>query len=217
MACFRRISSAETEEGYAAGVVVPESSDRVFTIPNLVTLVRLAMVPVFWWVLLAEDNVTLAAVLILLIGGTDWVDGYLARRLDQASRLGAAFDPIADRLMIGSAVVAGLIAGVVPATIGWALIAREVAAGVVALVLLTKASEVLKVRYLGKVATFILYGAIPLFYLAAAGVLEAVVTPVAWTAGVTGLALYWTVALLYVGDARRRLAEVKSEASRQEG
>lgn len=202
--------------GTLPGVGGSDTTDRVLTVPNLVSLVRLLMVPVFWWVLLGRGNVTLAAGLILVIGATDWVDGFLARRLDQVSRLGAALDPVADRVMIASAVIGGMIAGVVPTSIGWALIVREAFAGVVTLVLVARASTILEVRYLGKVATFILYGAIPLFYLAAAGVAEPVTRPAAWATGVAGAVLYWVVAFLYAGDARRRLAELESPHSPQE-
>ncbi len=187
-------------------------SDRILTVPNLVTFVRLLGVGVFWWVLLVEENIGLAAGLIFVIGWTDWIDGYLARKLGQVSRLGTALDPIADRLMIASAVIGGMIVDppVVPLVIGLGLIARELAMGAVALILLSQGGGTLEVRYLGKVATFILYGAIPLFYLAAIDLLGVVMVPLAWVSGLVGLALYWYVTFQYVGDARRVLAEVKS-------
>ncbi|MEE9179178.1 MAG: CDP-alcohol phosphatidyltransferase family protein [Acidimicrobiia bacterium] len=190
-------------------------SDRIMTVPNLVTLVRLLGVGVFWWVLLVEENIGLAAGLIFVIGWTDWIDGYLARKLDQVSRLGTALDPIADRLMIASAVIGGMIVDppVVPLVIGFGLIARELLMGAVALILLSKGGGTLEVRYLGKVATFILYGAIPLFYLAAIDFLGVVTALLAWVLGVVGLAMYWYVTVQYVGDARRVLAEVKSAPS----
>jgi cardiolipin synthase len=193
---------------------VPDTqvSNRIMTVPNLVTLVRLLGVAVFWWVLLVEENIGLAAGLIFVIGWTDWIDGYLARKLDQVSRLGTALDPIADRLMIASAVIGGMIVDppVVPLVIGFGLIARELLMGAVALILLSKGGGTLEVRYLGKVATFILYGAIPLFYLAAIDFLGVVTALLAWVMGVVGLAMYWYVTIQYVGDARKVLAEVKS-------
>ncbi len=191
-------------------------SDRILTIPNLVTFVRLLGVGVFWWVLLVEENIGLAAGLIFVIGSTDWIDGYLARKLDQVSKFGTAFDPIADRLMIVSAVIGGMIVEVVPLVIGVGLIARELFMGLVTLRLLSKSATTLEVRYLGKLATFILYGAIPLFYLAAIDFLGAITAPLAWVTGVVGLAMYWYVAFQYVGDARKVLAEVKSASSPEE-
>ena len=191
-------------------------SDRILTIPNLVTFVRLLGVGVFWWVLLVTENIGLAGGLVFVIGWTDWIDGYLARKLDQVSKLGTALDPIADRLMILSAVIGGMIVDVVPPVIGVGLIARELFMSGVALRLLFKGAGTLEVRYIGKVATFILYGAIPLFYLAATDILKAITVPLAWVAGVVGLAMYWYVAWQYLGDARKGLSEVKSSSSPKE-
>lgn len=187
-----------------------DASKRILTIPNLVSFVRLLAIPVFWWVLLVDDNVVLAAWLIFIIGWTDWIDGYLARRLGQVSDLGKILDPVADRLMIASAVIGGLIAGVLPTWFGWGLITREVLVGLVALNLAARGGGTIEVRFIGKAATFALYGAIPAFYLAAAGFLEWLMRPVAWLLGIIGLALYWYVAFLYIGDSRARLAALES-------
>jgi cardiolipin synthase len=192
------------------------ASKQILTIPNLVSFTRLLAIPVFWWVLLVDDNVALAAWIIFIIGWTDWIDGYLARRLGQVSELGKILDPVADRLMIASAVIGGLIAGVLPAWLGWGLIAREVLVGIVALTLAARGGGTVEVRFLGKAATFALYGAIPAFYLAAAGVAEWFMRPVAWLLGLIGLVLYWYVAFLYVGDSRAKLAALKSSPDPEE-
>jgi len=192
------------------------ASNRILTIPNLVSFLRLLGIPVFWWALLAEDNVALAAWLIFIIGWTDWIDGYLARRLGQVSELGKILDPVADRLMIASAVIGGLIAGVLPAWFGWGLITREILVGVVALNLAARGGGTVEVRFLGKAATFALYGAIPAFYLAAAGAAEWLMWPVAWFLGIIGLILYWYVAVLYIGDSRAKLAALESSADPEE-
>ncbi len=193
--------------------MTPRPEDRILTIPNLVTFVRLIGVGVFWWLLLGLGNVAASAWLVFGVGWTDWVDGYLARRLGQVSRLGTAIDPVADRLMIVSAVVGGMIADVVPSWVAVPLLAREATMGVVALILAARGLGTLEVRYAGKLATFLLYGAIPAFYLAAAGVLPAVMLPLAWTTGVIGLAIYWYVAFLYIGDAGRRFSRLESAAA----
>ncbi len=187
-----------------------DSSSRILTIPNLVSFIRLLGIPVFWWALVVDDNVTLAAWLIFFIGWTDWIDGYLARRLDQVSDLGKALDPIADRLMIASALIGGLIVGVLPTWFGWGTIAREVLVGLLAVILALRGAGTLEVRYVGKVATFLLYGAIPAFYLAEAGVLEGLMRPLAWVTGIAGLVLYWYVAVLYLGDSRAKIAQLES-------
>lgn len=191
-------------------------SDRILTIPNLITFIRLLGVGVFWWALLVEENTALAAWLVFVIGWTDWIDGYLARRLDQVSRLGTVLDPIADRLLIASAVVGGLIVGVVPVWIGLPLIAREVLMGVVTLIVISRGAGTLEVRYLGKLATFFLYGAIPAFYLGEAGFLSGLMFALGWFFGVLGLVLYWIVAIQYVNDARQAIAELKSPANPEE-
>lgn len=190
--------------------------ERIFTIPNLVSFARLAAIPYFWWVLLAEERVGLAALLIFLIGSTDWVDGYLARKLDQVTELGKMLDPVADRLMIASAVIGGLIAGVLPGVIAWPLLVREslVVSGV--LLLAARGLEKLPVRPLGKMSTFLLYGAVPSFYLVAAEIAPWLFGPPAWIAGVVGLILYWWVAGEYFADIRSRLASLESSSTNQE-
>ena len=182
----------------------------MWTIPNLVSGIRVLSVPYFWYVLLGQENVGWAAALIFIIGGTDWVDGYLARRLNQVSEVGKFLDPLADRLMIFSALVAGMIAGVLPLLIGWLLIAREVLVGLGTVALARRAAGTLEVRWLGKFATFLLYGAIPSFYLTAAGIVPWLFGPPSWIAGVVGLLLYWYVGFQYAGEVRRRLVRVET-------
>lgn len=192
------------------------TESRVLTIPNLVSFARLATVPVFWWLLLAEERVAHAALVVLVVGATDWVDGFLARRLDQVSRFGAVLDPVADRFMIASAVIGGLIAGVLPVVFAVPLIIREVIMALVTMILVIRGAGALQVRFLGKVATFLLYWAVPSFYLAAAGVAEVLFLSVAWATGLVGLVLYWAVLVQYLGDARLALRDVKSPSRHQE-
>lgn len=189
---------------------------RVLTVPNVVSFARLAAIPYFWWVLLGQNRVGLAAVLIFLIGSTDWVDGYLARRLNQVTELGRILDPVADRLMIASALIAGLIAGVIPGVIGWALLAREALVGAGTLALAARGQGTLEVRPLGKSATFLLYGAIPSFYLLAADIAPWLFGPPAWIAGVVGSLLYWWVGVEYLMDIRHRLGSLESSSTNQE-
>ena len=101
----------------------------VVTIPNAVSFVRLLLIPVFVWLVLIEQTAW-AGVLLGFIGATDWIDGYLARRLDQVSEVGKMLDPIADRLAVAVAVVLGLIVGVLPPWFAWAIIVREVVIGI---------------------------------------------------------------------------------------
>jgi cardiolipin synthase len=185
----------------------------IFTIPNLVSGLRVLAVPYFWYVLVGQDRIALAALLIFIIGSTDWVDGYLARRLNQVSEVGKFLDPLADRLMIASALVGGLIVGALPGVIGWPLLVREVLVGIGTIALALGGAGTLEVRFLGKAATFLLYGAIPSFYLVTADVQPWLFGPPAWIAGVVGLLLYWYVGVQYVTDIARRMRSVESPAT----
>lgn len=194
------------EDRLSDGSAPNRRSSRVLTLPNAISFARLLAVPYFWYVLIGQGRIGLAAVLIFVIGSTDWVDGYLARRLHQESEVGAFLDPLADRLMIASAIIGGLVTDVLPAVIGVPLIAREILVATGALYLAVRGGGRIEVRYLGKLATFLLYGAIPSFYLAAADIVPWLFAPAAWTAGTAGLVLYWIVAARYAQDIRTALS-----------
>jgi cardiolipin synthase len=191
-------------------------SDRILTIPNVISFIRLAAVPLFWWLVLGTEQLAAATILYSVVALTDWVDGYLARRLDQVTRLGRALDPVADRLMIASAILAGLIAGIVPAVIGITLIVREVYMAIITFGLVARRGGTLTVRRLGKWATFIVYSSIGWFYMAAIPFLEPLTRPLAWIAGVAGLILYWITAIQYTGDALGIVSELESSTSPEE-
>lgn len=191
-------------------------SDKIVTVPNIVSFVRLAAIPVFCWLVLGPDEWTAATILFAVIALTDWVDGYLARRLDQVTRLGKALDPVADRLLIAAAIIVGLIAGIVPAVIGITLMVREVYMALVTFGVVSRRGGVLEVRWLGKLATFIVYSSIGWFYMAAIGFIEFLTSPLAWAAGIVGLILYWITAIQYTGDALRIVSELESAASSEE-
>jgi len=166
---------------------------------------------VFWWLLFGRDDPVAAGILILVIGWTDWLDGVLARKLNQVSEIGKFLDPLADRIAIAAAVIGGMIATVIPLWLGVALIVRESAIALGALVLGMRLKEKLDVRYMGKLATFILYGAIPSFYLAAGGVAGDLFLYLGWGFGVIGLALYYWVAGLYVLDIRDKFRSSRAQ------
>ena len=173
----------------------------MLTIPNLISLVRLALVPVFLWLVFAKNNVVGAGWLLGLIGSTDWIDGYLARRLGQVSKVGEFLDPLADRLAVAAAVVAGLMEGILPAWFAWAIIVREglIAGG--ALVVGVKAGAKLQVRRLGKGATLLLYVSVAWFYVSVNDFTPGLV--IAYVTGIPGLGAYYVVGYQYYGDARR--------------
>ncbi len=179
-------------------------SNRVLTIPNAISFIRLLTVPVFWWAIL-DDRFVAATVIVALVGSTDWLDGFLARRLNQVSELGKFLDPLADRIMIASAVIGGLIVGVVPELIGIPLVIREALIALGALYLARSGGGTLEVRVLGKAATLLVYWAIPAFYLAVATSWVGFFTWFGWITGTIGLVLYYVVGFQYVGDIRAKV------------
>jgi cardiolipin synthase len=185
--------------------------DRVLTLPNVISFARILAVPYFVWLLLGADELIAAGLLLLAIGGTDWLDGYLARRLGQVSKLGKMLDPIADRLAIVTAVIAGWIAGILPGWLVVGLLVRESMVASLAVWLLLVHHDTIDVRWIGKLATFLLYGAIPGYYVAAAGFLDGVLRPLSGLVALIGLSLYWAVAVFYGADVR--LAARKSLSS----
>jgi cardiolipin synthase len=185
------------------------TSDRILTLPNVISFIRLLAIPFFLWLLLAERDYLWAGIMLGVIGATDWVDGWLARRLGQVSELGKALDPVADRLALFAAVVGGWIAGVLPTVLVVALVVREVAMAIGTAVLKARRGEQLSVRWLGKAATLLLYAAIPGFFFAAAEQLPDGLREFfywgAWVTGVVGTVLYYVVAVQYWREIVQRL------------
>ncbi len=178
-----------------------ELPDRVWTVPNALSVLRLFGVPLFLWLLLGPEADGWAVVVLMVSGVTDWADGKLARVLGQSSRLGALLDPAADRLYIVSTLVAFVLRDVVPLWLVAVLVGRELVLGVMLLVLRRHGWPPLQVHYLGKAATFILLYAFPLLLLAdGSGVWADVVAPVAWALTIWGSALYLLAGVLYVAQ-----------------
>lgn len=186
------------------------SLNRIVTVPNIISFARILAIPLFlWW--LFTDRIASAAILLLVLGSTDWVDGYIARRFDQVTELGKALDPVADRLAIFAAGVGGLIAGVLPAWFFWPLLVREVIMALVTTYLQARHRVRLSVRWLGKAATFLIYGAVPSFFLAAGDVAPRIFEPAAIIAGALGLLFYWITLVQYLRDAPRLIADKTEE------
>jgi cardiolipin synthase len=176
--------------------------DRVWTVPNVLSMLRLLGVPLFLWLLLGPEADGWAIVLLALAGISDWADGKIARALDQRSRLGTLLDPAADRLYIVATLVALALRDIVPLWLVALLVGREVVLAGVLLVLRRHGYPALQVHYLGKAATFILLYAFPLLLLAHGdGAVATVARPLAWALTIWGTVLYLVAGALYLGQA----------------
>ncbi len=180
------------------------ATDRILTVPNALSLGRLACIPVFLWLLFAEQQRVAAAWLLAFLGATDWVDGYVARRFNQVSNLGKVLDPVADRLLLGVAVVAILVEGSVPTLVAWLAITREALVSVAAIVLAALGARRIDVSREGKFGTAGLIISFPLFLVSGG---DGIWATVAWIAAVVGLSFGWYAAVMYVPQGRRALAE----------
>jgi cardiolipin synthase len=182
--------------------------DRILTVPNAITLVRLACIPLFLWLLFGAGRQTDAAILLGVLGATDWVDGFVARRYGQVSTVGKVLDPVADRVLVVTAVIAIIIHGAVPVWFGAATLAREVVVSGAVLLLASLGAARIDVLWIGKAGTFALMFAYPAFLLGdgTAGWQEPV-RAIAWITGIVGLLLAWAAAASYVPVARRALAD----------
>jgi cardiolipin synthase len=175
-------------------------------------------VPLFLYLLLGPHR-DVAAVVVLAVGGTsDWVDGYVARRLGQVSRLGELLDPLADRLYILAALIGLTVRDVVPWWLTAALLLREAVLGVALLVLRRRGYGPPAVHYLGKTGTFVLLFTFPVLLLAkAVPAIDAVVLPIGWGMAWWALGLYWAAAVLYLAQTRALLRADRAMARRPGG
>jgi cardiolipin synthase len=181
---------------------------RILTVPNLITVVRLACLPIFVWLLLDEQNRAAASVLLGALGATDWVDGYIARRFNQTSTLGKILDPVADRLLFFTALVAILIDGSAPSWVCWAVLLREVVISAATLVLAALGARRIDVTRAGKTGTFLLMFAFPAFVAGASTFWWAPISAdLAWLFVVPGLVCSYWAAAMYVPIGRRALRE----------
>lgn len=197
-------------EAVAAGAAEPDSLGRVWTIPNAISIARLAGVPVFLWLVLGPRSSYAdwwAVGLLIAAGASDWLDGKIARALNQQSRLGQLLDPAADRLYIVSTIVALAIRGIIPWWLVIVLGTRELLLGVVLMILRRRGWGALQVSFVGKAATLALLYAFPLLFLGAHATSYAEAARVAgWAFAIWGSALYWCAGFLYIIQARQLLA-----------
>jgi cardiolipin synthase len=191
----------------------PDAS-RILTVPNVITIVRLLLVPVFLWLLLDGHHFAIAAWLLAGLGATDWVDGYLARHLHQGSELGKILDPTADRLMLLAGTVAMLaidVPGVVKVFVA-VVLAREAIVGAATLALAVAGARRIDVLWVGKAGTLAVMFSLPMLLLAAHvdGVGHALLVVGGWSFGIPGTALGYYAAAKYVPAAQLALRDGRS-------
>jgi cardiolipin synthase (CMP-forming) len=192
-----------TEPGAVAG-----ESSRVLTIPNLLSIVRLAGVPVFLWLVLGPEEDGWALLVLLVSGITDWLDGYLARKLNQMSKLGQILDPVADRLYILAVVIGLAWRDIIPWWLAVLLPARDLLLWGLVPFLRTRGYHALPVHFLGKAATANLLYAFPLLLLGdGEGVVATLANVFGWAFAIWGTGLYWWAGLLYAWQVRKLLAD----------
>jgi len=190
----------------------PYDTERILTLPNVLSFVRLLGVPLFLW-LLAQQYDLLAVVALVFFGATDWVDGYIARKYNQRSKLGQVLDPAADRLYILATLIGLAMREIIPWWLFVLLIARDVLMAVVVLPLLrTRGFISLPVHFLGKTATFCLLYAFPMILLGSSAEPWAMAFQViGWAVALWGTLLYWCAGLMYFGqtlDVLRRFPPI---------
>jgi cardiolipin synthase (CMP-forming) len=191
----------------AGDVAADGPPDRIVTIPNALSAARLAGVPVFLWLVLglrSQAGDWWAVGVLIAAAASDWLDGKIARALNQQSRLGQLLDPAADRLYIVATLLALAIRSIIPWWLVGLLAARELLLAGVLVVLRRHQYGPLQVSFVGKAATLALMYAFPLLFLGSHATSYAEIARiVGWAFAIWGSALYWCAALLYVEQARR--------------
>ncbi len=189
--------------------------DRIWTIPNLITTIRLLCIPLFVYLLLGRDSHGWAAVMLTVLGSTDWVDGYIARRFDQSSTFGAIYDPTVDRALLTVAIVSIIIDGSAPLWFSVTMLVREVVVSAFVVAITVLGAKRMDVTWWGKVSTFLNMGAFPAFLFANessfSDTTQDVFLVLAYLAAIPGLALALVAAVQYFWRGRTALSEGRAE------
>jgi cardiolipin synthase (CMP-forming) len=185
---------------------VPASS-AVLTIPNLLSAARIAAIPLFCWLTTRSDTRLAGIALFAIVVGTDWLDGYVARRLGQESELGRILDPVADRLAIAAGILTFTIVGIFPFWAALLVLVRDVAVMLGGATLLWARHLRVDVRGIGKVATFSLMAAITwIAWGNAGGPVGDVLLAGGWLVFVIAIVEYYIATGIYAIDIRDALA-----------
>jgi cardiolipin synthase (CMP-forming) len=182
------------------------ASSAIITIPNIISALRILLIPAFTWLIATERTRAAGIVVFAVVAATDWVDGTIARRTGRVSEVGKVLDPVADRLVIAAGLIALVVAGLFPIWAAAAILARDIAVVAGGAVVLASRGLRIDVRFIGKVATFGLMLSVPSI---AWGHLRAPLAPTAtalgWIVFALAIVEYYIAAVLYAGDVRRAL------------
>jgi cardiolipin synthase len=182
--------------------------DRVWTVPNVISFARILLLGVFCWLLIGPDSRIAATVVLMVVGATDFLDGFLARRFHQVTTLGKVLDPVADRVVLVTGVLAITAYGAVPVWLAVVVLGRELLVSAAVVVLAALKAKRIDVLWVGKAGTFGLLCCFPLFLLGDEHSSWArVLTDVTWVAVVPALMLSFAAAASYLPLARRAFDE----------
>ncbi len=193
--------SPEAGESTSSGIL-----KGAWTLPNLITLVRLALIPVYLWLVLGRHAYVSAGILLGTLGATDWVDGFLARRWGQVSELGKILDPVADRVLVVTSVLTVASVGAVPWWFAILTLLREVLVSAATLTLASLGAARIDVLFVGKAGAMGLMFAYPSFLLGhGSAAWQDFFTIFGWITGLIGLVCAWIALASYVAPAREAL------------
>lgn len=184
--------------------------DRIWTIPNVISFIRLLTVPVFFWLLvIGHDG---PALIILIVATTsDFIDGLIARKFNQVTRLGMYLDPMSDRLFIAASVIGLAIRGMIPMPLLAVVLARDVLLLSIVLYRRLRINDFPRVTFIGKSATFVLFWAFPVIVLGTVWSTPPLpLTTIGWVLGVIGAVLYWVAGFGYIRTLRQTIPGINS-------
>ena len=186
--------------------------DRIWTVPNAISFIRLIMVPIFLWLLITGDDAS--ALIVLIIATTsDFIDGMIARNFNQVTRLGMYLDPLSDRLFIAASVIGLAVRGLIPVPLLAIVLARDIMLLSVVLYRRLRIADLPRVTFVGKTATFVLFIAFPVVVLGTVWTDAPVpLELVGWLLGSVGAGIYWVAGFGYLGVLRRTVPGVSSNS-----
>jgi cardiolipin synthase len=186
--------------------------DRIWTVPNAISFIRLVMVPVFLWLLVTGEDA--AALTVLIIATTsDFIDGMIARNFNQVTRLGMYLDPLSDRLFIAASVIGLAMRGLIPVPLLAIILARDIMLLSVVLYRRLRIADFPQVTFVGKTGTFILFTAFPVVVLGTVWTEAPVpLELIGWLLGAVGAGIYWVAGFGYLGVLLRTVPGVSSNS-----